>query len=413
MHDRAVLPRLLEAGSAARRAALAALLACVLALLTAWQPAAGLASESSASSADSSVAASATDLSATADTPVATDSADAPDYSDASNWAYWADVAEPTSLGDADMDNTASNTSNTSDNTSSSTADGDTEDALSKQADLFIVCPTVSMGSDGSTNMDLTDEDDRASFVGALNMELGIYDEYCTVYAPFYRQATLSTYTADAEVSDAALELAYEDVRAAFEYYLERNPDGPIVLAGFSQGADMVIRLIKDYFDDEELQGRLVAAYAIGWRLTQEECDEYPWLQAAQGEDDTGVVITFSSEAESVTDSLIVPEGTTTLSINPLSWTTTSEVASADLNLGACFTNYDGEITEEIAGLCGAYIDPERGTLKVTGIDAADYPSGLDIFAEGVYHLYDYQFFYRNLQENVGVRLAAYLAAQE
>ena len=33
----------------------------------------------------------------------------------------------------------------------------------------------------------------------------------------------------------------------------------------------------------------------------------------------------------------------------------------------------------------------------------------LSLFSDGVYHLYDYQFFYRNLQENVGVRLDAYL----
>ena len=39
-----------------------------------------------------------------------------------------------------------------------------------------------------------------------------------------------------------------------------------------------------------------------------------------------------------------------------------------------------------------------------------EYPAGLSIFVDGVYHLYDYQFFYRNLQENVGVRLEAYLA---
>ncbi len=41
-----------------------------------------------------------------------------------------------------------------------------------------------------------------------------------------------------------------------------------------------------------------------------------------------------------------------------------------------------------------------------------DYPAGLSIFEDGVYHLYDYQFFYRNLQENVAARLDAYLAAR-
>ena len=40
-------------------------------------------------------------------------------------------------------------------------------------------------------------------------------------------------------------------------------------------------------------------------------------------------------------------------------------------------------------------------------MDPADYPPSLDLFEEGVYHLYDYQFFYRNLEENVQARLAA------
>ena len=51
-----------------------------------------------------------------------------------------------------------------------------------------------------------------------------------------------------------------------------------------------------------------------------------------------------------------------------------------------------------------------RGALKVPDVSPADYPPVLSIFTDGVYHLYDYQFFYRNLQENVGVRLDAYMA---
>lgn len=48
------------------------------------------------------------------------------------------------------------------------------------------------------------------------------------------------------------------------------------------------------------------------------------------------------------------------------------------------------------------------GALKVPDVSPEDYPPGLSIFSEGIYHLYDYQFFYRNLEENVGVRLEAY-----
>ncbi|MDP2842285.1 MAG: DUF3089 domain-containing protein, partial [Acetobacterium sp.] len=59
--------------------------------------------------------------------------------------------------------------------------------------------------------------------------------------------------------------------------------------------------------------------------------------------------------------------------------------------------------------LTGAYLDPDRGTLRVTGVNPADFPPVLDIFQEGVYHLYDYQFFYRNLQANVKERIGNYI----
>ena len=58
--------------------------------------------------------------------------------------------------------------------------------------------------------------------------------------------------------------------------------------------------------------------------------------------------------------------------------------------------------------MTGAYIDPVRGTVKVTDVDKADYPPGLDLFKPGEYHIYDYQFFYRNLQGNVRDRIDMY-----
>ena len=127
----------------------------------------------------------------------------------------------------------------------------------------------------------------------------------------------------------------------------------------------------------------------------------------AEGEDDTGVIISFNSEAEGVEDSIMVPAGTKTLGINPLNWKTDSTPADKSLNKGACFTRYSGEIKTETPELTGAYLDADRGTLRVTDIDPQEYSSSL--FPDGVYHLYDYQFFFRNLQENVAVRLASFL----
>lgn len=284
-------------------------------------------------------------------------------------------------------------------------------DAADKPADVFFVCPTVYFGADGRYNMELTDEDAKADFLGATNMEKGIYDRNSRFFAPYYRQVGLNVYEMEPSDREQYLALAFHDVEGAFEYYYETCNDGrPIILVGFSQGADMCVRLMKERFTDQHLQDQLIACYAIGWRVTEEETQEYSQLKFAESESDIGVIISFNSEAESIDHSLPVPKGTKTLAINPLNWRTDSSLADKSLNLGACFTDYDGKITEEIPHLTGAYLDDVRGTLKVTDVAPEEYPAGLDIFENGVYHLYDYQFFYRNLQENVQVRMDAYFS---
>lgn len=282
-------------------------------------------------------------------------------------------------------------------------------DNSNKEADIFFVCPTVYGGTENSFNMSLEDTETKANFLGATNMEKGIYDDNARFFAPYYQQVGLNVYTLPIEDRESYLEIAYEDVKDSFEYYMKHYNEGrPIVLAGFSQGADMCLRLMKDYFDEKENAELLVACYAIGWSITEEEMEEYPYLTFAKGENDTGVIIAFNSEAEDITDSLMIPEGTTTLAINPLNWKTDHTLADKSLNKGACFTDYEGNIVTEIPELTGAYIDEERGALKVVDVTPKEYPAVLDIFEDGIYHLYDYQFFYRNLEENVQDRIEAF-----
>lgn len=278
------------------------------------------------------------------------------------------------------------------------------ENNSDKVADVFLVCPTVDLGSKGNYLMDVSDEEMRSGFVGALNMERGIYDVDANIIAPFYRQATLPVYSMKAEEAELYFNKAYSDVRSAFKHYIS-NSDAhrPFILAGFSQGSDMVMRLMKEFLNVDTLKSRLVATYCIGWKLMQKDIDSYPWLKPAKEEFDTGVIISFNSEAEAIDSSLIVGKGEKTISINPLNWRTDNTPAKAKDNLGACFTNYNGEIVKEEKSLCGAHIKPGRGTLSVTGVSTADYPGVL--FQDGVYHLYDYQFFYRNLQKNVRDRI--------
>ncbi len=314
-------------------------------------------------------------------------------YADTANWAYLPELE-----------------TQTSEEPSQAQTEGK-EEQKQYEADCFLICPTVYFGDETHYNMEMTDEETKANFYGALNMERGIYDMSCNMYAPYYRQASLSAYQLTAEEREQYLASAYQDIRLAFEYYMKNYNDGrPIVLAGFSQGADMVLRLLEEYFADNGYQNRLVAAYVIGGAVTEEDLKQYPHLKMAEAEADTGCIISFNSEAPEANYSILVPN--TTLGINPLNWKTDSTEAEASLNKGACFTDYSGAVTKEIPGLCGAYLDEKRGTLKVTGITPEEYPPVLNLFDSGIYHLYDYQFFYRNLQENVAVRLKQYQTEQ-
>ena len=279
-----------------------------------------------------------------------------------------------------------------------------------KSADCFLICPTVFLGGEGQDNLllDNRQSQELKDFVGALNMERGIYDASCTMYAPFYRQASLAVYKLPEKQREQYFQLAYSDVREAFLAYLKQSSK-PVVLAGFSQGADMCIRLLKEFGKDGAVAKRLVACYALGWRVTEAELKKYPWLKMAQRADDVGVIVSFNSESIAVQDSLMVPKGVKTKAINPLTWRTDNNYASALHNRGACFTDYSANIKKEEPYFCGAWLDAERGTLKINGrITAQAYPPVLDIFTPGVFHIYDYQFFYRNLKENVAARTSAY-----
>lgn len=280
-----------------------------------------------------------------------------------------------------------------------------------KPVDIFFLAPTAYRGSDTEFNMSLDDEKTKGKFLGASNMERGIYDEVGRFFAPYYRQKSLEVYQMEPEEQIPYMDIAISDVEAAFQYYMDNYNDGrPIILAGFSQGGELVIRLMKDYFVEESMQNQLVAAYVIGTALTAEEVANNPQLMPAAEETDLHTVIAFTCEAEDITGTQLVPEDSWTYSINPLNWMTDSTPADKKLNKGACFTDYSADITKEIPELTGCYIDEQRGTLKCPDVKADDYPQGISFFEPGVYHIYDYQFFYRNLQENVVKRTEAYLA---
>lgn len=275
------------------------------------------------------------------------------------------------------------------------------EPTAEQPADVFFVCPTTCMRR--VDNMDVNDEKERAAFKKAVDMEKGIYDEHARFFAPYYRQKSLPHYG-----KPGVQEIAYADVKKAFLYYLEHDNGGrPFILAGFSQGSEQCLHLIKDVLSEERLHSRMIAAYLIGWCVTERDTAEAPLLRPAQGETDTGVFVAWNTEASSVKGSFLVPAGVRAYCINPLNWRTDAVEVPAEANKGARFT-----ITDLTAparpGFCGAVINSERGTLNPLFAEGVEIPGKLMLFGGGVFHVYDPIFFYENHRENVGKRIEAY-----
>ena len=281
-----------------------------------------------------------------------------------------------------------------------------------RPVDVFLICPTVDIESE--TNSPEINDKLRESFAYALDLEKGIYEETGRLFSPYYRQMSINAYRLPEEEFGQAESIAYRDISDAFRWYLDNENDGRgLILAGFSQGSEMCLKLLEEYFgtesaEAEALRGQLITVYAIGWRVTEEMTEQCPRIVPASGENDIGTVVAFDCEDGTLTGTIVIPEGVRTMSINPLNWKTGDTPADKILNKGAVM----GTGAEPVPGLCGAYIG-RRGELVVTDIEKEDYPPGLDIFPEGAYHIYDYLFFFTNLKENLAVRAQAWMEAQD
>jgi len=296
-------------------------------------------------------------------------------------------------------------------------------ESVEKPIDVFYVYPTIYAGTNPK-NMDIFDPALRANAAGLLEAQASVYSKHANLFAPFYRQQSGATQSMVAgndgkdPFQDPLFQTGARDIEQAFEYYLKHlNPDRPFLIAGHSQGSMALINLMRERFDDEDLQERLVAAYLIGYSVPTKELGDHPWMKPARGETDTGVIISYNTEGLNAGPSPVLYPGRVVL-INPLNWKTDATPAGPEANLGAKFFNdATGELIEEIPNFTGAYIDQDKSVLIVEDMktpksDRIDLVN-LGRWSERVYHRFDYAFFFNNLSENVRKRIDAYMTKKE
>jgi hypothetical protein len=208
-------------------------------------------------------------------------------------------------------------------------------------------------------------------------------------YSPYYRQITMETYLDTALIS-SRFQLTMEDVNAAFNYYIDNFNEGrPFVLAGFSQGGQALVELLKGL--PEELHERMVAAYVLGWKITEDEVEEYGSIIPATGAYDTGVTICYNSVEDPEDATPLISEGNA-VAINPVNWVTDSTPAVLFDTLTVT-------------------LDQESKLLLVDGFEGTGY-AWKPYFKDGCYHTFEIRWYGASLRKNIADRCSNYLSKE-
>lgn len=256
------------------------------------------------------------------------------------------------------------------------------------EADVFYILPTCVWDwtdSEGRTchYADVYNPEHIAALLPSNQLADEIFGEYADFYSPYYRQITLDSWT-DEETVNERFPHAMDDVFRAFEHYMDNMNEGkPFVIAGFSQGAKCVVELVKS-LDEKEMQ-RLVAAYVIGYKVTEEDLQSGK-IKPAQSCSDTGVTICYNSveSPECVNPGLSPSE----ICINPVNWRCDPEPAT-------------------VQDTVSVSVDTAHKLLIVKGLDSDKYyhPSLGNLFVKGNYHLLELELYKDSLKENVRQRI--------
>ncbi|MDX2002360.1 MAG: DUF3089 domain-containing protein [Chitinophagales bacterium] len=261
-----------------------------------------------------------------------------------------------------------------------------------KAVDVFYIYPTIYRKGDTWTadlgNKKLNKKIDRLP----VKFQTSPFGQIARIYAPRYRQAHLDSFRDSTGTGEQALDFAYQDVKAAFEYYLQHYNQGrPIVIVSHSQGTRHSRLLLKDYFDNDSMRQRLVCAYVVGFGIFPEQ---YGLLKPCAQPNDVNCYVTWASFGDGH-----VPEPGVLLGnycLNPVSWTVDTTWQSGK---GGILVNLNRKMPfHNQARVKDNYLWVRTNTtfFKKTK----------------VLHLLDFNLFWYDIRDNAALRVKTYLSSQ-
>ena len=260
--------------------------------------------------------------------------------------------------------------------------------------DVFYIHPTTFMGG-LAWNSDVGDvELNAATDERAVKNQASIFNGTGKIYAPRYRQMSFGGFFTDDTTSEKkALVLAYNDVKRAFQYYLQNYNHGrPIIIASHSQGTVHGIRLVQEFFDGTKLQKQLVAAYLVGWPFNRETFSsipvcETPYQYGCTAGWNSWKMGSLPKNYDSFYKGAVVT--------NPISWLADDSFADRSQHKGFIGKNYDKISRNHLDAQGNDGILLVSKPYKITPVKSL--------------HVGDFNLFWLDVRENVALRAQNYL----
>jgi hypothetical protein len=280
-------------------------------------------------------------------------------------------------------------------------------------AHVFYIHPTTYLERD-RWNAALNDKKSQERAALFVRSQASAFNQDADVWAPKYRQAAYGAFLLKSEDANKALDLAYSDVSRAFDKFIGQVAnDSPVILAAHSQGALHLLRLLVDR--KEQLKGRLVAAYVVGWPVGIQADLPATGLPACMAPDQSGCLLSWQSFAEPANTSLITGSWVGTrglagvkrtkedmLCVDPVRGVANGSSPPRD-NPGTLVPSLDLASASLVPGRVGSRC--EDGFLLISGAIPAMGPY---VLPGNNYHVYDYALFWQAIRDDAQRRLAAW-----
>ncbi len=266
-----------------------------------------------------------------------------------------------------------------------------------KGVDVFYVYPTLLTDpNDFRWNYDIEDPRHKEGVINyVVKYQASAWAELGNVYVPFYRQAHLRSFENLEVGGETALRMAYEDVKASFQFYLRHyNKGNAIMLAGHSQGSFHLKMLLKDFFDGQPLQEKLIAAYLPGIGIDK---NSFKSIFLMTDPHETGGFLTWNTLKKEYKSERYSEWYQGRAVVNPVTWDL-SDHSPKSAHKGFLFTNNKLYVkvfeTHLIDG--AIYIDRIKFPLGFLGRKMLNFHTG------------DVNLFWENIRQNARLRTMCY-----